>query len=369
MLNLSYYMPVKLFYGADCIKQNACYFQSLGRKCLIVTGKNSAKVSGALDDVLQVLEKHQIDFIIFDEIKQNPLLSDCVRAGKIAQSEQVDFVIGIGGGSPLDAAKAVSVFASNEMEPLKIFEGNYVNRPLPLILVGTTAGTGSEVTPYSVLNVDIGEDKVARKRSVQNLYAAASFGDYQYTRSLNQSITIATALDTLSHCIESYFSKKSNTISEGFAKQGAKLVVDVFRDLNGEFTDKQRQKLYAASIYGGLAIAKTGTCYCHSMGYFLTEDYQVAHGIACAVFLPSFLRLGCELDTKKADELLFELDDNLSNLCDMIENLTQYRPIYLTQTQKNELCERWKKDNKFASSPGDFTVADAMELIDEIFGV
>lgn len=370
MLDLSYYMPTNIIYGKDCVKNQKQYFQSLGKRCLIVTGACSAKRSGALRDLTQALEDCHISYEIYDQVSQNPLLSSCVEAGKMVRDTDAEFIVGIGGGSPLDAAKAAAVFATNgQIEPIQIFSEKDRNPPLPFVLIGTTAGTGSEVTPYSVLTVDTEQEAIFRKQTVRNLFAAACFCDYRYTLSLNYSITISTALDALSHCIEAYFSKKANTISDVFAKAGIQLIVDVFRDLSPDmsFTEKQRQKLYAASIYGGLAITKTGTCFCHTMGYFLTEEYQIAHGVACAVFLPAFLRLGCETDSKKGDILLFELEDNLSNLCDMIENLTDFKPFHLTQTQKNDLRDRWSRSNKFTTSPGDFSIADAMDLIDDIF--
>lgn len=368
MLDLSYYMPTQIFYGKGYVEKHRAYFGSLGDCCLIVTGAHSAKACGALDDVTAALDACRIRYEIFDRIPQNPLLSVCKEGGDAARRIGAQFIIAIGGGSPLDAGKAVSVFAANEMEAERIFDGNYEHAPLPLVLVGTTAGTGSEVTPYAVLSVDT-QGGTPRKRSVKNLFAKACFCDWSYTMTLDYRFTISTALDALSHCLEGYFSKKANTISDEFAKKGAKLIVDVFRDLpvDHQFSQKQREQLYAASIYGGLTITQTGTCYCHAMGYFLTEDYHIPHGIACAVYLPSYLQLGCEVESQKADALLFELDDSLSSLCSMIENVTDFQHIHLTQDEKNALCRRWTETNKFATSPGEFTVDDAMELVDDLF--
>ncbi len=372
MLNLSYWMPTKIFYGKGCVEENKDYFSSLGKKCLIVTGKSSAKRSGALDDVIRALGAGHISYEIFDEVEQNPLLSTYFRAGEKAKEIGADFLIGIGGGSPLDAVKSAAVFAANDFaDRMEIYQPPYPNRPLPCVLVGTTAGTGSEVTQYSVLTVDTTDGKPGRKQTVKPLFADACFGDYRYTQSLPERFTISTALDAFCHCIESYFSTKADTLSELFAREGAKLLLDVFLDLpkDGQFTPKQREKLYAASIYGGLAIARTGTCYCHAMGYFLSEEYEVPHGTACAVFLPSFLKLGCETEGKKADQLLFELDIRLSELCDVVENLTDFTPFPLSEEQREELYRLWSSSDKFSTSPGEFTIEDAKALMDEIFPV
>ena len=370
MLDLSYWMPTKIFYGKGCVRENNGYFSSLGKKCLIVTGKSSAKRSGALDDVRCALETNHISYEVFDEVEQNPLLSTCARAGKRAREMGADFLIGIGGGSPLDAVKSAAVFAANDFsDQMEIYRQPYPRKPLPFVLVGTTAGTGSEVTQYSVLTVDGTDGKPGRKKTVKPLFADACFGDYSYTQSLSEQFTIATALDAFCHCIESYFSTKADTLSELYAREGAKLLLDVFLDLpkDGAFTPKQREKLYAASIYGGLAIAKTGTCYCHAMGYFLSEEYGIPHGTACAVFLPSFLKLGCETEGKKADQLLFELDIRLSELCDVVESLTDFTPFPLREEQREELYRLWSSADKFSTSPGEFTIEDAKSLLEEIF--
>lgn len=365
MLNLSYYMPVEIIYGDHCVSSHSEIFRSMGKSCLIVTGKHSAKASGALDDVIKVLEQEHILYQVFDEVEQNPLVSTCQRAGKMARDMDADFVIGIGGGSPLDAAKAVAVFGADDLTSEELYAGNYSKAPLPFVLIGTTAGTGSEVTPYSVLI----EDHTGRKRSVKNLFAQYCFCDWNYTKSLDYHFTVSTALDALSHCIEGYFCTKADTMSDVFALNGIRLVMEVLSDLAPDrmITDRQRQKLYAGSIYGGLTIVRTGTSYCHAMGYFLSEDYGVSHGTACAVFLPDYLKRGCSADVKKGDRLMFEIDSSLSEICSLIENLTDFTPMALTIEQKQDLWNRWDVAKKFLTAPGDFGMEDAIELTNAIF--
>ena len=147
-------------------------------------------------------------------------------------------------------------------------------------------------------------------------------------------------------------------------------MVGVFTDLpaDGQFTDSQRQKLYAASIYGGLCIAKTGTCYCHAMGYFLSENHGVPHGVACAVFLPSFIQRSCDYLTKRANNFCYDLDFAPSRLKSLIENVTPKLDIHLDDEEKQALRQRFAAPGLFATSPGEFDVDHAMELIEELFG-
>ena len=149
---MNFYMPTRLFTGENCVSRNSGLFASCGSRCLIVSGKHAAKESGALEEVLKVLEENSISVSVYDGVTQNPPLAACMEAGGMARDTGADFLIGIGGGSSLDAAKAASVFAANEgLDEAGFYSGVWPNTPLPVILVGTTSGTGSEMTRVAVL--------------------------------------------------------------------------------------------------------------------------------------------------------------------------------------------------------------------------
>lgn len=271
---------------SDCsVLRNAEKICSYGKKCLIVTGKSSAKTCGALDDLLEALSVGNIESVIYDKITANPSVSSCIEAGHFGAIEQADFVVGIGGGSALDAAKAAAIFLTNpDLDEDGYYAASWNIKPAPVVLIGTTAGTGSEVTSVAVLT-----DKSGKKHSLHHdcLFADFAMGDAKYTASLPQSITLSTGVDALTHCIESYFSKKANHVSRAFAIEGIRTLIpplalasreDFCLDLNS------RKELYDGSILGGLAISVTGTVFPHSIGYYLTENYGVPHGTACAYF-------------------------------------------------------------------------------------
>ena len=132
--------------------------KTFGKKCIIVTGGKSALLSGALDDMKYALKECDIKYEIYDKIGPNPRIDHCHEAGEIARKFGADFIVGIGGGSPLDAAKAVAVYAANpEMKRDEIYTTTNRNKALPIVAIGTTAGTGSEVGRVSVLtNPDTG---------------------------------------------------------------------------------------------------------------------------------------------------------------------------------------------------------------------
>lgn len=151
--DFSFYMPVNIWGGKNSLQNNKNIFLSLGKKCLIVTGKTSGKKSGALDELIDIFNEFHIEYTMFDEITENPLTKTCCDGGKVAREFGADFVVGIGGGSPLDASKAVCVYATNpHIVNDDIYTAKVLNEPLPLVVIGTTSGTGSEVSGVSVLD-------------------------------------------------------------------------------------------------------------------------------------------------------------------------------------------------------------------------
>ncbi len=370
-MELNYLMPVQVIAGQDAVTRNSHLFRALGGRCLIVTGRHSAKACGALADVTAALEQEGIAWDVFDKVEQNPLLSTCVEGGRAAAAFGADFLVGIGGGSPLDATKAIAVFATNDMDPMELYQPRKAP-PLPFILVGTTAGTGSEVTRYSVLTLD----ETGRKRSWgdRGSYAQTAFGDPKYTLSLSRRFTISTALDALSHAVEGYFSKASDPISDSFAILAIELLVPALRELRDLPEEgfapsySLRERLYAASLYGGMTINKTGTAFCHQMGYTLTEDHNVPHGQACAAFLPEYIRHSTLAVPDKAQKLFTHLDLFAGPFCQLIQSLTDAQWPDYTPAQVEELLSRWSGSVNMQRTPGNFDAESQRAVALKVLG-
>lgn len=347
-------MPVRLFAQQNAVEKHQEEFGKYGKRCLIVTGHNSAKACGALDDVTKALDNQGIAWKVFDQVGQNPLVSVCYQGGREAIAFGADFIVGIGGGSPLDAAKAVAAFGADpELTPEGLYQPHRLSA-LPLLLVGTTAGTGSEVTRFSVLTDDKGH-----KRSWGNAssYARASFGDPRYTLSLNRKFTLSTGLDAVAHALESYFSVEGDQVSQSFAMMALKLLLPALKEVwlaEGEPTLEFRERLYLGSLYGGMAINRTGTAFCHTMGYWLSEERKIPHGFACAVFLPDFIQYTVPLAPEKAMKLFSALGMYAQELCDTIIMLTdaEYEPA--TDEELEGLLDRWENSPNMKRTPGSF---------------
>lgn len=286
-MNIDFFNSVKVISGKDCFK-NFRDYGVYGKKAIIVCGKTSARLCGALAHAEEGLSACGIEYVIFDRIEPNPLVSTCHEGGRIAREAGADFVIGIGGGSPLDAAKAVAAFATNpDFEPDDI-----LSKPrkaaLPLLAVNTTAGTGSEVTPYSIMTVPSIENK--KSFSGDDIYAKLAFLDPTYTLSLPVNQTYATAVDALCHAVEGYFMKKANPISDALAEKCIPMLCEGMRRvLSGDMGYETREMLLYASTIAGMVISRTGTGFVHSTGYMLTYYHGLSHGHANAYFLADFV--------------------------------------------------------------------------------
>jgi len=338
-MKFNFNMPVEIISGTDCVKNNVKTF-NLGKKCLIVTGRRSAVASGALDDVKSVLDENGAEYTVYDKITENPLLSVCFEGGRTAIGFDADFVIGIGGGSVLDAAKAIAAFAANENVDQKGLFTDCKNKPLPLIAIPTTAGTGSEGNNYAVISLD-GENK---KRTFKNewSYPDYAFLDAKYTLSLSKDYTVSTALDAFCHCIESYLSPKSTVVSRLLSAWGAKTILDIISIKQDGLTLCDREALLYASCAAGIAINTTGTGFPHPLGYNITMFRALPHGKACALFTEAYIDYNrkCDEGVRLTDAFFAAVGYTRDQICEITNGLCGFNDklsddeieLYLSKT-------------------------------------
>lgn len=286
-----FYLPTRVFSGSGCIATHAESFRPLGKKALIVTGRRSALKTGAGPDVQTALESVGISWVLFDQVPPNPGFAD-VRAGaSLARAEGADFVVGIGGGSPLDAAKAIAVLMTNLLDDDGLLTPPFGSLPAPIVAVPTTAGTGSEVTQYSILT----NDKVQSKSNIshESIFPKLAFLDARYTYELPRNVTVNTALDALSHLVEGFLVVRGTALSRSLALQGLGLLGPALRALASHSDlppSEDRERLLLASTTAGMVIAHTGTTVGHALGYGLTYFRNIDHGRANALVMGACLR-------------------------------------------------------------------------------
>ncbi len=364
-MNLNSFMPVKLVTGPGCVRASAKELAKLGKHCLIVTGKHSAKACGALQDVIDTLEGNGQRWLLFDEISQNPKLTDCMAAAEKAIAAGADFILGIGGGSALDAAKCIAVLAANPgLTQAQLYAFDWANKPLKIVAVGTTAGTGSEVTKVSVITTPDGRKKSFHHEAI---FPVLALGDPNYTMSLPPMVTRSTMVDVLAHCAESFFSRSANHISRGYAVEGIRLLLPVFRMMVEKGCDEldytTREILYCASIYGGLAINVTGTCFPHTMGYLLTEAFGIPHGTACAVFQKDFYAYNKAVVPALAKEFLERIGCCEEEYLSLIETLTPPCDVAMCEAFIAEAHSRWINNGSMAKCQGIFSADMADDVL------
>ncbi|AMJ41658.1 iron-containing alcohol dehydrogenase family protein [Anaerotignum propionicum] len=307
MDQFKFFMPAETFFGRGCILENKESFLTLGTKAMLITGRSSAKKNGAQKDVTDALDACKIPWVLFDEIGENPDVETVVKAAKMAHQEKVDFLIGIGGGSPMDAAKAIAVLAANPQADSEILFTQPDAKALTVAEIPTTAGTGSEVTQYSIMTL---HEKRTKRAIIQKVFAKASFLDPKYMDELSAEITNNTAVDALTHLIESYLSVNANFFSEKIVELGLSLFKDCIPALKERvYTSEVRDKLMLASALAGVAIAQTSTSIPHCLGYFLTYEKGIPHGRANGIVTQAYLEMFPKVD-KKVGQLLHCLDMN-----------------------------------------------------------
>lgn len=242
---------------------------------------------GVVARVVQALAQHDVQTLVVRDVEPEPTIEnvETVFSGQIAPFAP-DAVLSIGGGSVLDAAKLFAVRLTNE-EPLRQWLGvDLIKRPgVPLVLVPTTSGTGSEVTPNAIVTLPDEELKVGIVS--RHLLPQLVILDATLTIGLPKPITAATGMDAFIHALESYISTKANPVSDMFAMESMRLIganlVEAYQ--NGDSL-AARQAMLMGSMYGGLALTAAGTAAVHALAYPLGGMFNITHGVANSMLLP-----------------------------------------------------------------------------------
>ena len=287
-MKFKYFIPTKVYFGKGEIERVGSLSKRFGKKAFIVTGKRSAKESGLLDRVVGLLEKNGILYEIFNETIPNPPVHLVEKGGEKFLSTSSDFIIAIGGGSPMDLSKGIGIYAVyKEIVPFLLGEKRVGKKIPPLIAIPTTSGTGSEVTRYAVLTYE------GRKLAVGSEYIFPDIAlvDPETTLSMPKELARDTGMDALSHALEGLLSLKSNPVSDTLAYESIKVIFDFLpRSVFHEGDFEAREMMHYASMVAGMVIAEAGTGLVHSMGYPLTMKYGFSHGLANAIIMPYVMK-------------------------------------------------------------------------------
>ena len=288
-MNFNYYLPVNVIFGCGKSAQAGEITKPYGTKALIVTGRSSAKKSGLYDKVNDSLKAAGLDSVLFDTVAQNPLTTTAIEGAEFAKANDCDVVVAIGGGSIMDCAKAIAFLAVNDGDINDyIFNRKVSDKALPLVLIPTTCGTGSEGNGFAVLtNPENGDKKSLRSNAV---IAKASIVDPECMMTMPKRVLASVGFDALCHSMEAYTSKIAQPFTDALALYAIELIADCLVDLyNGSEDSKKWEELTIASTIGGMVINQAGVTLAHGMEHPASGLKDIVHGHGLAALTPSII--------------------------------------------------------------------------------
>ncbi|MGB4298386.1 MAG: iron-containing alcohol dehydrogenase [Candidatus Saccharicenans sp.] len=293
MNSFNYYQPTEILFGKGRLKEAGKVVSKFGGRCLLVTVPAFQEIKPALELIKSVLKENGIEVVHYDKVIPNPTTEIVSAGAKLARETKVEFVIGLGGGSSIDTAKAIAVEATHQgscWDYLYFRQTQPTERTLPIIGIPTTSGTGSNVTAVAVVTNPLERSKSAL--SSPRLFPQVSIVDPELMMTLPPYMTAITGFDAFSHAFESYITPKCSPYTEILALESIKLI---FRYLDVGVRDGQdieaREKMAWADTLAGLCIANSAVTLPHGIAMALSGMYpQVAHGQALASIYLTIMR-------------------------------------------------------------------------------
>ncbi|MBB6601146.1 iron-containing alcohol dehydrogenase [Bacillus pumilus] len=288
MMNFEYHCQTKMMMGTGQSKEIGSIVENIvlpGATVMIVTD-SGVRNAGLIQPIEAYLQEAGYSVFIFDQVSPNPRDNECLAGAELFRKEQASAVIAIGGGSPMDTAKAIALLGPNGGIPEDYISGKkaYANLS-PLICIPTTAGTGSEVTRSSVITLAASHKKITLKHAL--LRPTIAILDPALTLTVPKNITAATGVDALVHAIEGYSCKVTNPISKAMGASAMETIVKYLPAAYEDGSDiEARYKMQEGSLLAGLCFGSADVAAVHCLAEALGSLYDTPHGIANAVFLP-----------------------------------------------------------------------------------
>jgi len=378
-----FYIPTKIVKGIGAIEQIGIEVKALkASKALIVTGKNLAKM-GLANTIHNLLKSSGIEAEIFDEVMPDPTVKIVEKGTEIVKNGNFDVIIGLGGGSNIDAAKAMSVMANN---PGSIcdYEGTdkFQNSPIPIIAIPTTAGTGSEVSYSSVITDTDRNYKFVVWSS--SLAPRVAILDPQMPASAPKIIQIAAGMDALTHAIESYVSKNANAYSETLALSAIKLIEENLRQsIADSHNATAMSNMQIAANMAGMAFTTTRLGVVHALALPPSALFHVPHGLANAILLPHGMEfnlianpkkfaniarvMGEHVESKRLMEAAMSAVDAVVEIADDIGAPATLESVGVTEESLPKMAEDGMKSGHIAVNPRHVTLDDAMQILEKAY--
>ncbi len=295
MKPLTLIQPPRMALGPGCREACPAWFAERGSSRVFAI--SSPETAGHANSLLSALVSRAAG--LFQDIRQEPTISLFHTVLAAARDARADAIVGVGGGSVLDVAKLVAAFLGGSQRLDDVFGiGLLAPRTTPVVCLPTTSGTGSEVSPNSLLL----DENTFQKKAIVSPYLVpdAAFVDAELTVSMPPGVTAATGMDALSHCVESYTNVHAHPAVDVYALEGIRLASASLAAAWKDGTDMAaRDGMARASFYGGLCLGPVNTAAAHALAYPLGAEYHVPHGLSIAVLLPSVMEFNIPAATER----------------------------------------------------------------------
>jgi alcohol dehydrogenase len=375
---MRFQVPTRIYFGSGMISRLKEIIEEFSKEpsLFLVTDRGIVD-SGIADKVLEQCPGIQV----FDEVEQNPKHPTVDKAGEVARKLKPDLIIGLGGGSALDAAKAVALLATNP-GCIEEYEGKgkYKSPPLPVLAIPTTCGTASEVTWVSVITHTERMFKMSIKGPL--MFPAVALVDPDLLVTLPSTLIASTGMDALTHAIEAYTVKPATFMTDIFARESLKLI---FQSLERAYTDikkddEARETIMLGSMIAGMAFGNSDVGAVHCIAEAVGSLYDTPHGVANSVFLPYVMEFSLPAAKSRYAEIAriagIQEEENgaaaqklIRKIKDLSRSLSipSFRDLGVEKDKFAEIAEKSFRNNSNPSNPREAGEADYMGILEKAF--
>lgn len=325
-------MPTNVFAGPDAMQNLDTIIKDGVKKITIFTDKGIFNL-GLLHEVISMIEKNKIDYEILSDIPTEPSYIEAQEVIDHFKALNSDFIIGVGGGSVMDIAKLASVLSTDDYTVKDLLDNPLLaKKQVTSLMIPTTAGTGSEATPNSIVGVPERDLKVGIVNG--ELIADHVILESNMIKNLPKPIAAATGIDALAHAIECFTSKKANPISDTFALEALDLILNnIIEACTNQDALEAKSNMLLGSFYAGVAITSSGTTAVHALSYPLGGKYHIAHGVSNAILLTPVMKFNepviKDLLAKAYDRVVKQpkeeltIDEKSKYIIDLLESIVK----------------------------------------------
>ena len=371
---MRFHLPTRIFFGSGMISRIKEIVEEdfKDASLFLVTDKGIIE-AGIADKVLS----HFPGITVFDEVEQNPKHTTINRAGELVRKMKPDLVVGLGGGSSLDAAKAIALLATNPGY-IEDYEGKgkYKSPPLPVLAIPTTCGTASEVTWVSVVTHTERMFKMSIKGPL--MFPAVALVDPDLLVTLPAPLVAATGLDALTHAVEAYTVKPATFLTDIFARESLSLIFESLERAYGNIKgDKEaREKIMLGSTIAGFAFCNSDVGAVHCIAEAVGSLFDTPHGVANSIFLPFVMEFNLPVAKDRYAEIAkiagVEEKDNEAAALELIQmikflssslNIPSFKELGIKESQFQEMAQKSFENNSNPSNPREAGVEDYLAIL------